>query len=218
MQAAKNAIAAGFDGVELHGANGYLIEQFISPQTNQRTDAWGGSVEKRIRFVVEVANECAAAIGGDKVGIRLSPYGVASGMAAYPEVEQEYLMLVDQLAAAGLVYIHIADHAGQGAPEVPLAFKLALRKVWPRTFIIGGSFDLGLAQKAISEGPLVDSLVGVGQGFPGQPRPGLPLAEGPGPECSRLHDAVFARRQRLHGLSTGGGLRNTSKTGGCHAH
>ena len=167
VQAAKNAIAAGFDGIELHGANGYLIEQFLSPHTNARTDAWGGSVEKRIRFAVEVAKECAAAIGGDKVGIRLSPYGVASGMAAYAEVEQEYLALVGELAQAGLVYIHVADHQGQGAPEVPLAFKQALRKAWPRTFIIGGSFDLASAEKAVAEN-LVD-LVGIGRAFLANP-------------------------------------------------
>ncbi len=81
VKAAQNAIAAGFDGVELHGANGYLLEQFLSPTTNQRTDGWGGSVEKRIRFVAEVARETAAAIGGDKLGIRLSPYGTNSGMS-----------------------------------------------------------------------------------------------------------------------------------------
>jgi N-ethylmaleimide reductase len=167
VQAAKHAVTAGFDGIELHGANGYLLEQFLSPSTNTRTDAWGGSIEKRIRFVVEVAKECAAAIGGDKVGIRLSPHGVASGMSAYPEVDQEYLALVTELAAAGLVYIHIADHKGQGAPEVPLALKQALRKAWPRTFIIGGSFDLDSAKKAVAE-DLCD-LVGVGRAFLANP-------------------------------------------------
>lgn len=73
VQAAKNAIAAGFDGVELQAANGYLLEQFLSPDTNRRTDAWGGTVDNRIRFVVEVAQETAAAIGGARVGIRISP-------------------------------------------------------------------------------------------------------------------------------------------------
>ena len=167
LQADKNAIAAGFDGVELHGAIGYLLEQFISPTTNQRTDAWGGSVEKRIKFVVDVAREKAVAIGGDKVGIRLSPYGTNSGMAAYPEVEETYFKLLAALADAGLVYVHIVHHAAMGAPVVPTNFKQALRKIWPRTFFIGGSFDHASGQQAVNDG-LVD-LVGIGRAFLANP-------------------------------------------------
>ena len=167
VQAAKNAIAAGFDGVELHGANGYLLEQFLSPTTNQRTDAWGGNVEKRIKFVVEVARETAAAIGGDKLGIRLSPYGTNSGMVAYPEVEETYLKLLPLLANAGLVYVHIVDHSAMGAPVVPTPFKQALRMAWPRTFFIGGSFDQASGQQAVDDG-LVD-LVGIGRAFLANP-------------------------------------------------
>ncbi len=179
VSAAKNAIAAGFDGVELHAANGYLLEQFLSPTTNQRTDAWGGSVEKRIQFVVDVARETAAAIGGDKLGIRLSPYGTNSGMVAYPEVEETYLKLLPLLADAGLVYVHIADHVAMGAPAIPAAFKQALRKAWPRTFFIGGSFDQASGQLAVNEG-LVD-LIGLGRAFLANPdlvqrlQRGLPL-------------------------------------------
>jgi len=179
VAAARNAVAAGFDGIELHAANGYLLEQFLSPDTNRRTDAWGGSVEKRIRFVVDVARECVAAIGGDKVGIRISPYGTNSGMGAYPEVDETYLKLTQQLADAGLVYVHLVDHAGLGAPAIPLAFKQALRTTWPRTFIIGGSFDLASAQQAVAEG--LTDLVGMGRNFLANPdlverlKKGLPL-------------------------------------------
>lgn len=179
VQAAKNAIAAGFDGVELHAANGYLLEQFLSPTTNQRTDAWGGSVDKRIQFVVDVARETAAAIGGDRLGIRLSPYGTNSGMGTYPEVEETYLKLLPLLADAGLVYVHIVDHAAMGAPVVPTPFKQALRKAWPRTFFIGGSFDQASGQQAVNEG-LVD-LIGLGRAFLANPdlvqrfKQGLPL-------------------------------------------
>jgi N-ethylmaleimide reductase len=179
VQAAKNAIAAGFDGIELHAANGYLLEQFLSPDTNRRTDAWGGSVDNRIRFVVEVARAAAAAIGGDKVGIRISPYGTNSGMGAYPEVEETYLKLVSQLADAGLVYVHLVDHAGLGSPGVPLAFKQALRKAWPRTFFIGGSFDQASGQQAVADGRT--DLVGMGRNFLANPdlverlQKGLPL-------------------------------------------
>ena len=164
VQAAKNAVAAGFDGIELHAANGYLLEEFLSPVSNTRTDAWGGSNEKRNRFVVEVAREAAAAIGGDKVGIRLSPYGLASGMAHFPEVEPQYLALLKDLAATGIVYVHVADQGAMGKPsDLPLAFKQAMRKAWPRTFLVGGSFDEAKAEAALAEG-LVD-LAGFGRAF-----------------------------------------------------
>ncbi len=167
VQAAKNAIAAGFDGVELHGANGYLLEQFLSPTTNQRTDAWGGSADRRLRFVLEVARETAAAIGGDRLGIRLSPYGANGGMAVYAELEDTYLTLLRLLAEAGLAYVHVADQVAMGAPALPAAFKQALRKAWPRTFFIGGSFDLASGQRAVDNG-LVD-LVGLGRAFLANP-------------------------------------------------
>ena len=79
-QAAKNAVAAGFDGVELHGANGYLLEQFFRPTSNRRTDRYGGSIENRARFVLEVTRAAIGAIGKDKVGIRLSPFGAFNDM------------------------------------------------------------------------------------------------------------------------------------------
>jgi len=159
--AARNAMTAGFDGVELHSANGYLLEQFLNPNSNQREDAWGGSVDKRLRFVVETARETAKAIGGDKVGIRLSPYGVNGGMLPYPETDETYLKLMSHLDAAGLVYIHIADHSSMGAPAVPEALKQALRKAWPRTLLLGGGFDHASAETAIREGRA--DLVGVGR-------------------------------------------------------
>src|ERR1700689_2272540 len=97
VQSATNAIEAGFDGVELHGANGYLLEQFLSPVSNVRTDNYGGSIENRCRFVIEVAAAVADAIGRDKTGIRLSPYGVASDMPYYPEIDATYKYLAEQL-------------------------------------------------------------------------------------------------------------------------
>jgi N-ethylmaleimide reductase len=163
VQAARNAIAAGFDGVELHGANGYLIEQFLSPHTNQRTDDWGGSVEKRLSFAVEVARSVAEAIGGDRVGIRLSPYGVNAGMTAYPEIDETYKALVARLAATGIQYVHLVDHSAMGAPEVPAALKQTLRAAWPRTFILAGGFDLAGAETALREGR--GDLIAFGRAF-----------------------------------------------------
>ena len=177
--ASRNAIAAGFDGVELHGANGYLIEQFLSPHTNQRTDAWGGSVEKRLGFVLEVAKSVSAAIGGARVGIRLSPYGANAGMKPYPEIEETYTKLVPRLASTGIQYVHIVDHSAMGAPEVPETLKRALRKAWPRTFILAGGFDRATAEAALREGRC--DLVAFGRQFLANPdlvarlERGLPL-------------------------------------------
>lgn len=179
VTAARNAIAAGFDGIELHAANGYLLEQFLSPDTNRRTDAYGGSVENRLRFVLDVAQATADAIGSDNVGIRISPYGMAAGMGPYPEVQETYLALLEGLAREGLVYVHVADHVGMGNPEIPADFKLALRKAWPRTFLIGGSLDAEAGKAAVEAG-LVD-LVGLGRAFLANPdlvtrlKKGLPL-------------------------------------------
>ena len=167
VQAAKNAIEAGFDGVELHGANGYLLEQFISPVTNQRTDAYGGSIENRLRFVLEVAQAVSDAIGGHRVGVRLSPYGVNAGMEQYAETDETHLTLVQKLIATGVEYVHLVDHSPMGAPEVPAALKAALRKAWPRTFIASGGFDREKAEAVLAEGKA--DLVAFGRPFLANP-------------------------------------------------
>lgn len=150
-QAARNAIAAGFDGVELHAANGYLLEQFLSPHTNQRDDAWGGSVPKRIGFVIEVVKRVTAAIDAHRVGIRLSPYGTNASMKPYPEIDQTYLELAERLAPYGLQYVHLVDQPG-GGPKIPESLRRAIRHAWPRTLILCGSLDRGLAEAALRDG------------------------------------------------------------------
>ncbi len=167
VHAARCAMSAGFDGVELHGANGYLLEQFISPHTNQREDAYGGSIEKRIRFVLEVTQAVSDAIGGQRVGIRLSPYGVNAGMAQYAETDATHLLLVQKLAATGIQFIHLVDHSAMGAPAVPDALKQALRKAWPRTFIASGGFDRAKAESTLSEGKA--DLIAFGRPFLANP-------------------------------------------------
>jgi N-ethylmaleimide reductase len=151
VTAAKLALDAGFDGVELHGANGYLIEQFLNPLVNLRTDGYGGSIEARNRMALEVARATVSAIGRDRVGIRLSPYGVFNGTGEFPEVQAQYLALAKGLSALGLIYLHLVDHSAMGAPPVPADFKLKLRAGFDGLFILSGGFDHAGAEKALIE-------------------------------------------------------------------
>ncbi|WP_295674066.1 alkene reductase [uncultured Mucilaginibacter sp.] len=167
VAAAKNAIEAGFDGVELHGANGYLLEQFLSPFSNVREDNYGGSIENRARFVIEVATEVAAAIGADKTGIRLSPYGVASDMPHYPEIDATYQYLARQLNNIGIAYIHVVDHSAMGAPAVPLAIKQTIRHTFTNTVILAGGYDLAHAEADLQSG--LGDMIGFGRPFINNP-------------------------------------------------
>lgn len=144
-QAAKNAIAAGFDGVELHGANGYLIDQFLNTASNQRADQWGGSVENRVRFAVEVAKAAVAAIGAERIGMRISPYGVFNGMAPDAKMDMLYLRLIEELNSLGLAYIHIVDHSSMGAPEVSPELKAKIRANFKGKYILSGGYDAARA-------------------------------------------------------------------------
>ncbi len=149
--AARLAIKAGFDGVELHAANGYLIEQFLSANVNKRTDRYGGSIDARNRFALEVVRATVAAIGADRVGIRISPYGVFNSTGAYPEAEAQYLALTKELSTLGLIYLHLVDHSAMGAPPVPVALKASLRSAFKGLFILAGGFDCAGAESALAE-------------------------------------------------------------------
>jgi N-ethylmaleimide reductase len=141
VQGAKNAVTAGFDGIELHSANGYLLEQFIRPNSNIRTDGYGGSTEKRARFVLEVVDAASRAIGKEKVGIRISPYGVFNDMPLYAQMESDYTYLANQLNERGLLYIHVVDHSSIGAPPVSDSIKATLRKMTHCHLILSGGYD-----------------------------------------------------------------------------
>lgn len=167
VTAAKNAVAAGFDGVELHGANGYLIEQFLNPHANQRDDKWGGTAENRNRFAMEVAAAVAAAIGADKTGIRLSPYGAFNGVRAFDGVDAQYEALATELGKLGLVYIHLVDHSAMGAPEVPVSIKETIAKAFGGTMIASGGLDKQSAEKALTDG--VGHLVAFGRPYLANP-------------------------------------------------
>lgn len=149
--AAKNAREAGFDGVELHGANGYLIDQFLNPGTNQRTDDYGGSVDNRARFAVEVAHGVSDAIGAERVGIRLSPNGAFNDVELYEGWEDAFTYFAGQLGAVGLAYLHLVDHSSMGAPTVGDEVKARMKRAFHGPVILAGGFDRALADAALAE-------------------------------------------------------------------
>ena len=166
-QAAKNAVAAEFDGIELHAANGYLLEQFIRPNSNVRTDEYGGSIENRARFVLEVVDAAIAAIGKDKVGVRLSPFGVFNDMPDYPSMASDYTYLAQQLNARGLVYVHLVDHSPMGAPEVPQSIKATIRREFKGCLILSGGYDAERAESDLATQKC--DLIAVGRPFLANP-------------------------------------------------
>jgi len=167
VNAAKNAMEAGFDGVELHGANGYLLEEFLSPVSNIREDHYGGSLKNRCRFVLDVVAGVAEAIGKERTGIRLSPYGTASDMPHYPEIDDTYDYLSTQLNELDIAYIHLVDHSGMGSPAVPRAIKQLIRKNFKNTLILCGNYNLESAEAELQSG-LAD-LIAFGRPFINNP-------------------------------------------------
>ena len=167
VRAAGNAVAAGFDGIELHSANGYLLEQFIRPNSNRRTDDYGGPIENRARFVLEVTQAVTGAIGKEKVGIRLSPFGVFNDMPLYDEMEADYTYLARRLDACGLLYIHLVDHSSMGAPPVPDAIKTAFRRLFKGALILSGGYDAARAASDLAAGKC--DLIAVGKPFLANP-------------------------------------------------
>ncbi len=168
VHSAKLALEAGFDGVELHAANGYLLEQFLNPTSNQRTDDYGGSVQNRARFVLEVTRAVAEAIGPDRTGIRLSPWGMASDMPHYPEIDETYAYLAEELQKIGIVYLHLVDHASMGAPAVSPATVETVRAKFTNTLILSGGYNTVAAiDEALTSGQA--DLVAIGRPFLGNP-------------------------------------------------
>lgn len=152
-QAAKNAIAAGFDGVEVHGANGYLVDQFLQDVSNKRTDAWGGSVEKRARFGLEVTKAVIAAVGVEKVGIRLSPYSEFQGMKMADPVPQ-YTYYTNELKKLNLAYLHVVEGRIDGNADTPSKDSIKfIADIWGKTspVLIAGGFKADSAYKLVDE-------------------------------------------------------------------
>jgi N-ethylmaleimide reductase len=179
-QAALNAIEAGFDGVEIHGANGYLLDQFARDSTNKRTDAYGGSIENRARLMLEVAKAVSDAIGPEKTGIRISPVTPANDISdSNPQPLFDYI--VGQLSALNLVFIHVIEGA-TGGPRDNAPFDYAsLRKRFKGTYIANNGYDLALANKVLDAGAA--DLIAFGKPFISNPdlverlKTGAPLNE-----------------------------------------
>jgi N-ethylmaleimide reductase len=156
-QAARNAMAAGFDGVEVHGANGYLIEQFMQSRSNQRTDRYGGSIENRVRFLMEVTEAVVEVWGANRVGVRLSPHGVAND-SGEAEPMPLYTHAIQSLNALGLAYLHFIEPRSSGAgraevnhQNVPSAMVL-FRPIWKGVLVSAGGFTGDSAEAAIADG------------------------------------------------------------------
>lgn len=149
-KAAANAIKAGFDGVEIHGANGYLLDQFAKDGANQRSDIYGGSVENRARLMLEVASAVAAEIGAGRTGIRLSPVSPANGISC-SDPQAQFDHIVRGLNDLGLVYLHIVEGSTGGARDNAPFDYAALRSAFGNTYIANNGYDLPLAKAALAD-------------------------------------------------------------------
>jgi N-ethylmaleimide reductase len=179
-RAAANAMRAGFDGVEIHGGNGYLLDQFLRTTSNQRSDEYGGSIARRIRFVEEVVAAVASEAGAERTGIRLAPFITQRNMNC-PEIIPTILQLAKNLEDIGLVYIHLAEADWDDAPQIPETFRHELRAVYQGRVIVAGKYDPERAEHILKQG-LAD-LVAFGRPFVANPdlparyASQLPLAE-----------------------------------------
>lgn len=200
VRGAKNAVEAGFDGVEIHGANGYLIDQFLRSNSNERTDEYGGSKENRIRFLLELTQAVARAIGKEKTGVRLSPFIRFKDMDD-PEILGTIMLAAEGLNNLDIAYVHLCEADWDDAPAVPKDFRTALRKTFSNTIIATGNKTPDEAEELLREN-LVD-LVGFGRKF---------LANPEYPERVRM-GAALNEISDTHTLFGGGGARGYTDYG-----
>jgi N-ethylmaleimide reductase len=164
--AAKRAVEAGFDGVEIHGGNGYLIDQFLRTNSNKRTDNYGGSRENRIRFLLEVVDAVIEAIGADKVGVRLAPFITFKDMDC-PDIVPAILEASRELQARDIAYIHLSEADWDDAPVIPESFRIELREIFSNTIIVAGSYTQARADEMLNKG--YADLIAFGRPFVSNP-------------------------------------------------
>lgn len=169
VQAAKNALSAGIDGVEIHAANGYLLDQFISSRTNHRRDAYGGSISNRIRMLLDVVDAVARVCGSKRVGVRISPFGTFNDIAdEHPEALFE--TIAEALSSREIGYLHVVDPSFDGHPDIRQRAKELMRLIRQRfagTLILCGGYDRERADAALVENRA--DLIGFGRLFIANP-------------------------------------------------
>jgi len=184
-QGARNAIEAGFDGVEIHGANGYLIDQFLRSNCNLRTDEYGGSKENRVRLLAEITQAVVNEIGAERTGVRLSPFIRFKDMDD-PEILETIMIAAKQLEEIGATYIHLCEADWDDAPQVPASFRQELREIYSGTVIATGNMTPEIAEALLTE-KLID-IAGFGRKFLTNPDyPARVKADAPMNEISDTH-------------------------------
>lgn len=192
VAAGKSAIQAGFDGVEVHAGNGYLFEQFINGELNTRQDCYGGSIENRLRMLLETVDELSKAIGSRHVGVRISPFGRSNDMRPFYDEARTWLTLAAELGQRELAYVHLSDQQAIG-PDCEANFFVHFRKAYPGTLIVAGGFDQLSAEAALQAGKA--DLIGFGSPFIANPdlvermAHGWPLAQAERETFYGLHGA-----------------------------
>jgi N-ethylmaleimide reductase len=173
VTAAQNAIAAGFDGVEVHGANGYLVEQFLHPQVNNRNDEYGGDVKRRAAFAIAVVKSIAAAIGKERTGIRFSPFSTLGDLPVYAaeEVYETYVYLAEELNKLGIAYLHFGM-----SPDFSPEMQAAIRAAFDGTIIICNGLTPETAAAVLEQG--FADLVAFGRPFLANPDLDKRIAKG----------------------------------------
>jgi 2,4-dienoyl-CoA reductase-like NADH-dependent reductase (Old Yellow Enzyme family) len=180
VASARRAIDAGFDGVEVMGANAFLFDQFLSSELNTRTDQYGGSIENRMRFLLETVDALAGAIGGHRVGVRLSPFGRLYDLKPFEGEAETWMQVASALDARELAYVHLNYQPTITAAEVPADFGADFRKAYRGTLIGAGGFTRELAEAELAKGDL--DLIAFGSAYIANPdlvermRNGWPLA------------------------------------------
>lgn len=167
VTAARNAMEAGFDGVEIHAANGYLFEQFINGALNTRNDRYGGSIANRLRFVLEALDAVTDAIGGLRTGIRVAPFGRFGDMHPYHDEQETWLAVADAFSQRTLAYVHLSDQETLGAEAIPAGFVDTFRKRYSGRLVLAGGFEKDTAEAALDAHRA--DLIAIGRPFIANP-------------------------------------------------